>query len=246
MLRQGLLRIADGDGWGSTNATAAALRALAASWQRPGNAIAVQFAVPGAAVQERAISAATPLVDASTNQIGPVGITAGSGAGSLALLTDTDYVPAPPGSAAKAAPHGFVLARSLFRVPADGPMQRLAAEPDGSLHVHVGDVVEEVDELVNPEARTNVAMRLPSPAGMEPLNPNLATAPANAAPSAAPTLAPDYAAYDDDQVLVVYQTLPQGTYTFRTRMGATVDGSFTQPPAQVETRYHRGWRGTSF
>ncbi len=245
MLRQGLLRIADGDGWGSTNATAAALRALAASWQRPGNAIAVQFAVPGAAVQERAISAATPLVDASTNQIGPIGITVGSGAGSLALLTDTDYVPAPPGSDAKAAPHGFVLARSLFRVPADGPMQRLSAEPDGSLHVHVGDVVEEVDELVNPEARTNVAMRLPSPAGMEPLNPNLATAPTNAAPSAAPTLAPDYAAYDDDQVLVVYQTLPQGTYTFRTRMRATVDGSFTQPPAQVETMYQRGVTGSS-
>jgi len=165
--------------------------------------------------------------------------------GTLALLTDTTYVPAEPGSAAKAAPHGFVLSRSLFLVPATGPMQRLAPAPDGSLHVQVGDVIEEADELINPEPRTNVAWRLPLPAGMEPLNPNLATSPASAAPSAAPTLAPDYAAYNDDQVLVVYETLPSGTFTFRTRMRATIDGSFTQPPAQVETMYQRGFTGSS-
>jgi uncharacterized protein YfaS (alpha-2-macroglobulin family) len=245
MLRQGLLRIADGDGWGNTNATAAALRALAASWQLAGHDITVQFQTPSAPPQHGAISAATPLLEASTRQTGPIGITAATGAASLALLIDTDYVPAPPGSAATAVPHGFVLGRSLFRVPAEGPMQRLSPASDGSLHVQEGDVIEEVDELVNPEARTNVAMRLPLPAGMEPLNPNLATAPANAAPSAAPTLAPDYAAYGDDQVLVVYQTLPQGTYIFRTRMRATVDGSFTESPSQVETMYRRGVTGSS-
>jgi uncharacterized protein YfaS (alpha-2-macroglobulin family) len=245
MLRHGLLRIADGDGWGSTNATAAALRALSASWQRPGSDIAVQFHLPGAPGQQGVISSTTPLLEASAGQPGPIGITAASGAANLALLTDTDYVPAPPGWAAKSEPHGFVLGRTLFRVPAEGPMQRLAPEPDGTLHVKIGDVIEEVDELINPQARTNVAMRLPLPAGMEPLNPNLATAPSNAAPSAAPTLAPDYAAYGDDQVLVVYQTLPEGSYTFRTRMRATVDGSFTQPPAQVETMYQRGVTGSS-
>ena len=245
MLRQGLLRIADGDGWGSTNATAAALRALSASWQHPGQDIAVQFQLPDEPAQSHDITAATPLLEADTHRTGAIGITAPSGAGSLALLTDTDYVPAAPGSGARAAAHGFVLGRSLFRVPVDGPMQRLSPEPDGSLHVQTGDVIEEVDELVNPEARTNVAMRLPLPAGMEPLNPNLATAPASATPSAAPTQIPDYAAYEDDQVLVVYQTLPQGTYTFRTRMRATVDGSFTQPPAQVETMYQRGVTGSS-
>jgi len=245
MLRQGLLRIADGDGWGSTNATAAALRALAASWQRPGSNIPVRFDIPGAAAQQRDISAATPLLEATTSQTGPITVTATAQGDSLALLTDTNYVPAAPGWAAKAALHGFVLNRSLFRVPATGPMQRLAAQADGSVHVQVGDVVEEVDELVNPEARTNVAMRLPMPAGMEPLNPNLATSPAAAAPSAGPTRAPDYAAYGDDQVLVVYQTLPQGNFTFRTRMRATVDGSFTQPPAQIETMYQRGVTGSS-
>jgi hypothetical protein len=99
--------------------------------------------------------------------------------------------------------------------------------------------------LVNPEPRTNVALRLPLPAGLEPLNPNLATAPATAAPSAAPTLPPDYAAYGDDQVLVVYQTLPSGHFTLRTRMRATIPGRFTEPPAQVETMYQAGVTGSS-
>ncbi len=54
-------------------------------------------------------------------------------------------------------------------------------------------MVEEVDELVNPETRAQVALRLPLPAGMEPLNPALATATADAQPSAAPTLAPSWA-----------------------------------------------------
>jgi uncharacterized protein YfaS (alpha-2-macroglobulin family) len=80
---------------------------------------------------------------------------------------------------------------------------------------------------------------------MEPLNPNLATAPANAAPSAAPSQVPDYASYGDDEVLAVYQTLPAGTLTFRTRMRATVAGSFTEPPAQVETMYKMGVSGGS-
>ena len=245
MLRDGLLRIADGDGWGDTNATAAALRALAATWRKPGGATDIGFVLAGTAASQTAIDAGTPLVQATTHSPGPITINANGPKDALALLTDTTYLPAAPGYAAKAAPHGFVLGRQWFRVPATGPMQRLEAAPDGSLHLTVGDVVEEVDELVNPQARTNIAMRLPLPAGMEPLNPNLATSPAAAAPSAAPTLPPDYAAYDDDQVLVVYQTLPAGTYVFRTRMRATVDGIFTQPPAQADAMYVMGVTGTS-
>jgi uncharacterized protein YfaS (alpha-2-macroglobulin family) len=245
MLRDGLLRLADGDGWGSTNATAAALRALASAWQKPGQDIAVNFTLPGADDRQAVIAAATPVVQQSTKQTGPIVVTVASQGDRLALLTDTQYVPVPLGAQAVAASHGFVIGRTLMRVPATGPMERLAAGADGGMHVQVGDVIEEVDEFVNPEMRTNVAMRLPMAAGMEPLNPNLATSPANAAPSAGPTLAPDYAAYGDDQVLVVYETLPAGTYTFRTRMRATVDGAYTAPPAMIEAMYHEGTNGSS-
>ena len=245
MLRDGLLRIADGDGWGNTNATAAALRALAASWQRTGADIPISFALPGAATAQAAITPTTPLLQQTTHTPGPIGISVAYDGDKLALLTDTRYVPLAPGAQAKAVPHGFVIGRQFFRVPAQGPLERLAPAADGSFHLATGDVIEELDELVSPEARTNVAMRLPMPAGMEPLNPNLATSPANAAPSAAPNPAPDYAAYGDDQVLVVYQVLPEGHFTFRTRMRATTTGSFTAPPAQVETMYQAGVTGSS-
>ncbi len=246
LLRDGLLRIADADGWGSTNATASALRALAASWQRPGADIPVSFALPGQPVpQAGTISADTPLLQAATRTPGPITVGTGGGDSALSLLTDTTYVPAGLGSTAKASAHGFVVSRQLFLVPATGPMRRLEPGADGAIHLAVGDVVEEADEVVNPEARTNVALRLPLPAGMEPLNPNLATSPANAAPSAAPSQAPDYASYGDDEVLAVFQTLSPGTLTLRTRMRAMVSGGFTQPPAQIETMYQEGVNGSS-
>ncbi len=246
LLRLGLLRIAGPDGWGSTNATASALRALAASWQPPGADIPVSFTLPGQpAPQTATISAATPLQQASTSAPGPIAVRAEGGDSTLSLLTDTTYVPAGLGSTAKAAAHGFVVSRRLFLVPPDGPMRLLAPGADGAIHLAIGDVVEEADEVVNPEARTNVALRLPLPAGMEPLNPNLATSPANAAPSAAPSQMPDYASYGDDEVLAVFQTVPSGTLSFRTRMRAMVAGSFTQPAARVETMYQEGVDGSS-
>jgi uncharacterized protein YfaS (alpha-2-macroglobulin family) len=245
LLRDGLLRIADADGWGSTNATAAALRALAARWQRPGADIPVSFSLPGqSAPQTGTIAASTPLLQAATRAPGAITVSTG-GDSTLSLLTDTTYVPAGLGSTAKAAAHGFVVGRRLFLVPAIGPMRLLEPGKDGAIHLATGDVIEEADEVVNPEARTNVALRLPLPAGMEPLNPNLATSPANAAPSAAPNQIPDYVSYGDDEVLAVFQTLPSGTLTLRTRMRAMISGSFTQPPAQIETMYQEGVNGSS-
>ena len=245
LLRDGLMRIADGDGWGSTNATAAALRALAATWQKPREELPVNFALPGVNDRQGVISADTPLLQQTTGAAGPIAITVASNGNHLALLTDTNYVPVPLGSAARAAPHGFVIGRTFLRVPATGPMEQLQPGPGGAVQLKTGDVIEEVDEFVSPEAKTNVAITLPMAAGMEPLNPNLATSPANAAPSAGPTLPPDYASYGDDQVLVVYETLPSGTYTFRTRMRATIPGTYTAPPAAIQAMYHETTNGSS-
>jgi uncharacterized protein YfaS (alpha-2-macroglobulin family) len=108
-----------------------------------------------------------------------------------------------------------------------------------------GEVVEERAEIVNPEDRTYVAISLPLAAGYEPLNPNLATAPAEAQPSSAPTLAPSWVSYGDDRVLYAYDSLPKGNYRFAFRLRAQIAGSYTQPPALIETMYKKGLRATS-
>ena len=99
--------------------------------------------------------------------------------------------------------------------------------------------------MVNPEERAQVALRLPLPAGLEPLNPALATATADAQPSAGPTLAPSYAAYGNDEVVAVWLRLAAGTYTLRTRLRATTPGSFTEPPATAEMLYQLGITGST-
>ena len=97
--------------------------------------------------------------------------------------------------------------------------------------------------IVNPADRHFVAVVVPLAAGMEPLNPNLATAPPEAKPTGSITLAPTYGAYLDDQAAFYYDTLPKGTYEFAFRTRATVPGSFVQPPAKAELMYDGAVRG---
>src|SRR5262249_5339864 len=56
ILRDGLIRMADGNGWGSTNSNAAAVRALAAVWRRP-TAPASVTVMRGSAADTLALSA---------------------------------------------------------------------------------------------------------------------------------------------------------------------------------------------
>jgi uncharacterized protein YfaS (alpha-2-macroglobulin family) len=243
LLRTALVTLGDGDGWGTTNATAAALRALAASWAAGTADLPISLTLPDRVV-DGTLDKATPLLSAHTERKGAVRA-ANHGAQPAALLVDSVYMPAEPGAAAKPVQHGLVLSRTLYRVPASGPMERLSQAADGLVHLAQGDVVEDADELVNPEPRAHVAITLPLAAGFEPLNPNLATAPAEAAPSAGPTLEPSYASFGDDAVTFVYLDLPSGTFTLRYRVRAHVAGSFTQPPAQAEAMYQPGVDGAS-
>jgi uncharacterized protein YfaS (alpha-2-macroglobulin family) len=242
VLRAALVGMASGQGWGNSNTTAAALRALAAAWQAPSAPVSATITLP-----DRPISATLdrdrPLVQASTQRPGPARVTGPTG---LAVLAATDYVPLAPGAQARAEQNGFVLTRTLFRVPpGGGPMQRLDPEPDGTIRLAIGDVVEEVDELVTPADRAHVALRLPLAAGLEPLNPALATAPAEATPSAGPSVPPSWSSYGDDEVVHVWLDLPRGTAVLRTRMRATTAGSFTAPPATAEALYQPGVSGSS-
>ncbi len=246
VLRAGLVGLADGQGWGSTNATAAALRALAAAWQAPPSPVATSIALPDRSAAGL-LDRDHPLTQARTGSAGPVHVRAAPG---IAVLAGTDYVPAEPGAQARASQDGFVLTRTLFRVPppqgqVQPPMERIDPASDGSVHLKIGDVIEEVAELVTPDDRTNVALRLPLAAGLEPLNPALANAPAYAAPSAGPSLVPSWSSYGDDEVLHVFLALPRGTITLRGRMRATIPGTFTAPPAQVEMMYRPAVAGTT-
>lgn len=244
VLRAGLVGLGGGDGWGSTNADAAALGALASSWGAAGGTVPVAASLPDGN-QRGTLDAGTPLLRWTTTQPGPVVLRNG-GAQGIVALHEVRYVPDGPGSAASPVQEGFVVSRSLYRVPVgDAPMERLSPEADGAIKLTSGDVVEELAEVVNPEDRTLIAIRLPLAAGLEPLNPNLATAPAEATPSAGPSLAPTYVAFGDDSVLYVYDRLPKGTYRFRFRSRAATPGSFTQPPGEAEMMYRDAIHGAS-
>jgi uncharacterized protein YfaS (alpha-2-macroglobulin family) len=243
LLRSGLIGLGDGSGWGSTNADAAALRALAAAWVTPSGSVPVAASLPGGE-QSGTLEAETPVLRWTTDQGGPIGVV-NHGGQTVVALGDSRWLPKAPGSAATAVQDGFVLSRQLYRVPADGPLERLDPGGDGAIHVAAGDVVEEVAELINPEARAQVAIRLPIAAGFEPLNPNLATAPAEAAPSAGPSAPPSYSSYGDDEVRVFYDRLDKGTLTLRFRLRAQVAGSFIQPPGEAEMMYRAGVYGAS-
>jgi uncharacterized protein YfaS (alpha-2-macroglobulin family) len=243
VLRDGLMRLGDGSGWGSTNANAAAIQALAEVWQRPATAIPVTL-TRGAAAEQIAVNGEAPVARTVSTDASELRI-ANDGAAPVVALVDTRYQPAEPGFRAPAVTQGFVLTRQSFRVRPGAPPERLAPDADGAIRLNVGDVVEETVELINPEDRSHVAIALPLAAGLDPLNPNLATAPAEAAPSAGPTLAPTWTSFADDRVFYAYDRLPKGNYRFVFRTRALIAGSFTQPPGEVETMYRTGVYGAS-
>ena len=125
----------------------------------------------------------------------------------------------------------FVVTREMLLQrgndePAD---KKQLSKPGTVVKLTVGDVVEEHVEVVSNSNHNYVAVVVPLAAGLEPLNPKLATAPAEATPSGTITATPSYVAYMDDQVAFYYDALPKGTYHFYFRTRATVPGQFTQP-----------------
>ncbi len=140
-------------------------------------------------------------------------------------LIETRFEAAAPGAKAKPDSRGFALTRTLWRVKSDGAAaEKAEADADGVIKVKTGEVIEEVAELVNPQDRTHVAISLPLAAGFEPLNPNLATAPREAQPSAPLTLPASWTSYGDDRVFYAYDSLPKGNYRFVFRVKAQTRG----------------------
>jgi uncharacterized protein YfaS (alpha-2-macroglobulin family) len=252
ILTQALVTLGRDDGWGSTNANAAALLALAEVLQPSGAAGPKHTVLVRADGKEQtlAVGPGSPLASLTLASPGPaeVILQAGGPSGAVAARVVTSYVPEADGSQTPARSDGFVVTREHVRVPKDeaAPLERRPlAEPGTTQAFSVSDVLEDHVQVVNPKERHYVAVVVPLAAGMEPLNPALATAPPEAQPKRSLTRKPTYVAFLDDQVAFYYDTLPAGTFDFYFRTRATVPGSFVQPPARAEMMYDGSVVGTS-
>ncbi len=253
LLVNALVALGRGDGWGSTNANAAALSALAAVLEPPfagssPHTIALHLDDDGDSTL--AIGPQAPLTQWLGTSSGNGTITSTGDATSPPVIAraEISYIPAADGSQVSPVAGGFVVSRELQRVAVDEtiPPERIALSSAGmTAKLVIGDVVEEHLQLVNPLDHHSVAVVLPFAAGVEPLNPNLATAPAAAKPSGQTTLTPTYVMFLDDRAAFYYDELPKGTYDFYVRTRATTAGKFIQPAAFAELMYDGSVRGNS-
>ena len=239
-LQAALLHVGDDGGGGGPRADAEALFAVADLLDR-GTDATVTVAMGG---QSKTLKPGEAIAALTLSTPDAVTVTAQGGTATAVEIVRA--VPTPPGSAEAAEAQGFVVARDLFRVPEDGPLQRVAlGEPSLTVPVKIGEVLEEHVQITNPETRYYVAVTLPLAAGVEPLNPALKTAPPEAKVHNKLTLAPDYVRVLDDRVVWYFVRLPKGTYDLYMRTQATVSGSFSQPAARAEGLLTPSVRGNS-
>jgi len=238
-LINGIVTLGKGDGWGSTNANAAALIALSevlSSQQRNKPEMRVDITEGqktsvldlGERVLQSHRLSSTKALSFSAKQA--------SETTPLIVLSNTRYIAKADGSQVKAFASGFVLKRESISLD----------EPGTSQVFQVGQVIEEHIEIINPVDRNHVAVIVPLAAGLEPLNPALANAPPEAKPKGSNTLRPSYTAFYDDQVAYFYDSLPKGTYNFYFRTRATIPGSYIQPAAYAEMMYDEAVNGNSY
>lgn len=253
-----LVTLGSGDGWGNTNATVSALLALSdymkASENNNGHqrdtrkdTHQIEVLLDGKTHhhslggKQRMVSLLGRKADAGRIQL----TTADDRP--LSARIETRYLPTADGSQVAPLAQGFAVQREWLKLlAADQPLQRLALSEAGQqLQINIGDIIEEHVEVVNAEDRTYVAIIVPLAAGLEPMNPQLATAPAEAKPQGKLTLKPTYAAYLDDQVAFYFDSLPKGNYHFYFRTRASIEGSFIQPSAYAELMYEESVNGNS-
>jgi len=249
-----LVTLGHGDGWGSTNASAAALVALgdymqgAAQNANSADSHHMKVTLDGetrmlaVGGQKRMISLLGYKTDAGRIQLTQV-----TNKKPLSVRNETRYLPSADGSQVAPFSQGFAVRREWLKIlSADQPAQRVEINKAGQqLNLQIGDIIEEHVEVVNAENRTYVAVAVPLAAGLEPMNPQLATAPAEARPQGNITLTPSYANYLDDQVVFYYDSLPKGIYHFYFRTRASIEGDFIQPAAYAELMYEEAVNGNS-
>ncbi len=244
-----LISRGEGDGWGSTNANAAALLALAdllETPQPPEESHRFTLTFDDLTEELNTEGKAITHSENYTAAAGKLTYNAGSTETMPFVWNRLSYLPAGRGDTVTQKNKGFVADRELLIIQADGaPPVKQPVKSGESIELDMGAIVEEHLRVVNPEDRYFVAVRAPFAAGFDPLNPNLATSPPEAKPSGRLSLEPDYALYEDDQVTFYYDTLPKGTYDFYFRLKTTFEGSFVHPAAKAELMYKQSVYGNS-
>ena len=248
VLTDALVTLGQGDGWGSTQANAAAMLALSDVMKRKESKAEIQKLDVSIGNQAKTleIGPAGRIVQTSTNSPAKV-VLQSKAKVPLIVRAETSYLPQALGSDSPSGASGFVVTREMLRQRgSDEPADKIVlSKPGTTVRLAVGDMVEEHVEVISNANHHYVAVVVPLAAGLEPLNPKLATAPPEATPSGAITAAPSYVAYMDDQVAFYYDQLPKGAYHFYFRTRATVPGQFTQPQARAELMYDGAVHGES-
>ncbi|MEJ7650119.1 MAG: alpha-2-macroglobulin family protein [Nakamurella sp.] len=137
---------------------------------------------------------------------------------------------------------GFVVSRTYRAVDDPADVRR---DAQGVWHVKTGARVEVRLELVSRSARPHVALIDPLPAGLQSLNPALATTAKDLDPKKAADAAPtswygtwyDHQNLRDDRAEAFAQWLQGGVYSYSYLTLAKVPGTFTAPPARAEQVY---------
>lgn len=245
ILKKALLERGAGDGWGSTQANAAAILALRdlmdVDLNQGGE---LELAFTDGSREEVALRSGLMQTIQTHQRGGEIHLR--DRAEEVLVWQRLQYLPAEPGSRATRVADGFAVDRSwLVYVDEESPLMRTPVEQGSQLELHVGDVVEEHLRVVNPEDRYYVAITVPFAAGMDPFNPALATAPPEAKTRGQLTLAPSYVSFSDDRISYYYDQLPKGTYDFYVRLKASYAGTYTQPSAWAELMYRQAVKGRS-
>lgn len=250
LLTEALVRMGGRDGWGSTRANTAAIRALADQFD-PNT-----FELPNVEIsleiqdQQQNLNTAdkgVALFETDQTANGSVTLRSASDGAQPLIWFKTSYVPEASGDLANALQNGFAVTRKSQNLGPEGKdkPQAVATKAGETRTLALGSIVEEHVRVVNPEDRAYVAISIPFAAGFDPLNPALATAPSYAKPQGQITLAPSYIQFEDDRIHYFYDDLPKGTYDFYLRLKATIAGSFVQPPASAEMMYRQATMGRS-
>jgi alpha-2-macroglobulin len=242
-LASGLLAQRTAGRWATTQGNAFALLALARYFKRieaGGSGIVARAWFDGGFVGEQSGSGRTTdrcQADIPLTRLGPAGsmhelLLSKSGSGFLYYRVGLRYAP----EAVAPEQRGFTVERSYEAVDHPGDVQRGA---DGKWRLKVGARVRVRLALVAPSRRHHVALSDPLPAGLEPLNPELATT--GPMPSDRDvrrrTFWLDYEEFHDDRAVASAALLPDGVWTYSYLARATTRGIFTVPPPQVEEMY---------